>query len=187
MNPQFPTLEIWWHLRSLQFTVFGMTRTIYLWNPPQTVWMSAWTCCTAGCTQFILLLWRFYFYEFILRTEPPMIFLLFIFASTSTTLWSCHPKIPDCPIVQFVNTYNSDQQLLTTRPRDRLWSEWVIRSRVIGWWLYTNTLTGEEFLSWLTSTSICANTEEARHFANQLLLVNFLIRSNAPSLKHSLS
>ncbi|XP_063689219.1 uncharacterized protein LOC134822239 [Bolinopsis microptera] len=58
----------------------------------------------------------------------------------------------------------------------RLWSDWVIRSRVIGWWLYTNTLTGDEFLSWLTSTQICANTEEARHFANQLLLVNFLIR-----------
>ena len=26
----------------------------------------------------------------------------------------------------------------------RLWADWVIRSRVIGWWLYTNTVKGSE-------------------------------------------
>ena len=59
----------------------------------------------------------------------------------------------------------------------RLWSDWVIRSRVIGWWLYTNTLTGEEFLTWLTTTHVTSSREEAQHFADQLFLVNFLIRS----------
>eukprot|EP00116_Pleurobrachia_bachei_P019485 sb/3479747/ len=58
----------------------------------------------------------------------------------------------------------------------KLWTDWVIRSRMVGWWVYTNTVTGQEFITWLTDNEVTESRDQAIHFASQLLLVNFFIR-----------